>query len=74
MEFLVNVLVVVVAVNFLCMSRGWPFDVKDRRKVPKVNQRDPSTIKSTSENSIDMVLSWDLSETKQEFSFKSLPP
>lgn len=58
MKFLGNGLVVVVAMKFLRMCGVWPFVVQFVEKALKINQVDPSTIKSTSENSIDMVLSW----------------
>ena len=58
MKFLGNGLVVVVAMKFLRMCGFGPLLSKVVEKALKINQVDPSTIKSTSENSVEMVLSW----------------
>lgn len=57
MMFLGNVFVVVVFITtYLCMCGVWPFDVVETSL--KIKQEDLSTVKSTFENAIDMVLTW----------------
>lgn len=57
MTFSGNVFVVVVFITtYLCMCSVWPFDVVETSL--KIKQEDLSTVKSTFENAIDMVLTW----------------